>query len=171
MTYKLFNNKKAASVDNFYVAISFFSFALAMLISLMFWNTISSGEIDTKLMSATATGTQIKANGSAFFDHMDGFIVMVYVLFHLAMLLVAYMLRTHPIMYVIGIFLILILVYITVPLTDAWNTLISDSTFSTTADTLKLTNYIMNNFTTLEMIWGFITIIILAGMARSEGIV
>lgn len=176
MSYKLFDtkilkSKKAASVDNFYVAISFFIFAIAMVIALKFWDIISTGDIDTNVLSATATGVQIKANGQEFFSGMDGFVLLVYFIIHLAMVLVAYMLRTHPIMYVIGIFMIIILIYITVPLTESWNTFTANDAFTTEMTNLKITNYLMNNLTTLEMIWGFITIIILAGLARGEGIV
>jgi len=166
---KFISNKKGASIDNLWIAVSFFAFAISVFLGLFVWNVISTGTVDTDIFQQTTVGINSKQSAQDFYDGIDNWIIMIYIFIHLGIIITAFLLRSHPIMYVVGIFLIIILVYITVPLTDAWNQVYTEDDFSDIKNDIYKTNILMNNYTKIEVIWAFITLVILAGLAKSEG--
>lgn len=161
-----------ASLDNFWVAIGFFGFAIAMIVSLFLWNTIASDpDIDEDVWAASSIGANVKADAQEFYTGMDSWIVMIWVFLHLGILVTAFLLRTHPIIYIAGIFLIIILILVTYPLQGVWDEVYGDDTFITEKSQLTITNSIVTNMTKLEMVWAFVSLIILAGLARTEGFI
>jgi hypothetical protein len=167
----ILKSKKGATLDNFYVAISFFGFAVAMLVFLLIWHNLTSSDLNAQLWDKTPEGTNAKANVQSFVDDMDLWVVMIYIFLHLGILIVAFLLRSHPIMYIVGIFLIIILILITDPLQDTWNELYADDDFSSVSSDMPITNQIMNRLTLFECIWGFLTLIVLCGLAKTEGMI
>ena len=166
----LLRNKKGATLDNFYVAISFFGFAIAMFIFLLIWSTLTSTQLNEELWTQTTEGTNARDNVQNFVNDMDFWVVGIWVFLHLGIIITAFFLRSHPIIYLAGIFLLLILVLVASPLQDVWNELYVDDDFSTVTSQMEVTNQLMGHFVISETVMGFLTLIILAGLAKSEGI-
>ena len=163
-------NKKGGTIDNFWVAISFFGFAICMLIALLIWNTlITDPNLDENIWSKSSIGASTQQNAQDFYDGLDFWVVMIYIFLHLGILITAFLLKSHPVIYVAAIFLIITLVYVTVPLQEVWAEMYADDVFEGISSDLYVTNKIMDNFTKLEVIWAFLSVIVLAGFAKSEG--
>ncbi len=157
-----------ASLDNLYIVISLFAVAIAIVIGTFVWNNVASVDEVFEANSHTQT---IKGNTQGFFNSLDFVFVLLYFAYHLGILVLAFFLRTHPIIYVAGFLLIVIIALISPVLSNTYETFIGNEDIATTANGFTAMNWIMANLPMLEVILGFVTIIILAGMARQEGVI
>lgn len=163
-------NKKGATMDNFMVVVQMFGFALFLLIIFVVWSAFSGSDMDTNIWERSSIGTPIKNNAQQAYDQMDWISVVVYFSLHIGIIVLAFALRSHPVVYVIGILLIVILVMVAVPLSNAWEEIIQDNEFTTAVTNIPKLDYIMGKLPIFEMIWGFVTLIALAAFAKSENI-
>lgn len=155
-----------ASVDNLFVTVSFFAFLIFMIVLITFWGALSG---ITNLWDVTTEGTNAKTNLDTTVSNFDFLIVMAYIAVHLGVLILAYLLRTHPVVYVVAIILIVLLAMISAPLSNVYEDLSTNSALSDAIDTIPMTNFIMDHLPRFQIIWGFITAVVLFAMARAEG--
>ena len=83
-----------ATVDNFWIIVSWFGLAIFFLAMLLFWGGISDAGND--LWDSTE-GEGIRSNAQSAINTFDFILVIVYVGLHLGILATAYLLRTHPV--------------------------------------------------------------------------
>ena len=74
-------------------------------------------------------------------------------------------------MYIAGILLIAMLTLLAGPISNAYEDIETNDAFTTASASLSTTSYLMSKLPFIEVIFGFITIVILAGLARSEGFI
>lgn len=163
-------NKKGATVDNFWVMIQFFGLALFFLIIFLAWSNFTSSELNADLWDSSIGGN-IKQNTTAAINNLDNILIIAYFAVHLGVIIMAFLLRSHPIVYVAGIFLVVILVMISAPISNAWEEITTDADFVSSASSFPKTNFVMDKFPMLEAFWAFLTLISLAAFARSEGMI
>lgn len=164
-------NKRAATLDNFWIMIQFFGFVIFLLVIYVVWGAFSgTDDINTNVWEASSIGPSIKNNAQVAFDNWDWITVLVYFGTHIGVLVLAFLLKTHPVVYVAGILLIVILVMVSVPLSNAYQDTLTNDDFATAVTNIPKTDFIMKHFPTFEMIWGFITLIVFAGLAKSENL-
>lgn len=156
-----------ASVDNFWAMISWFGLALLFITLIVFWNAVAS----MSFWSESTTALKIKDDGQQAVDNFDFMLVMAWFGLHLGIIVLAYLLRTHPVVYVAGIILTAILVMVAAPISNAWEDITADSDLSTAASSIPKANYIMHKLPLFEAVWAVLTLIIMFGFARSEGLV
>ena len=165
-------DKKMSSYDNIYIAVSFFAFALFLLAALTFWNGLTTDKMNTDFWDKTEVGSGARDNANVVYTNLDTIATIAYIALHLGVLVMAFALRSHPFVYVAGIFITLVLVLLAAPLSNAYESVYtSNSDLTTASESLPKVNFIMSMFPTMEMIWGFITAIVLYGMARNEGFI
>ena len=157
-------SKKGSSVDNFFVMISFFTLAVFFLAMAMFWNTLNTQADD--LWSGSPVGNQIRANMDRAADQYDWMCVVIWFAFHMGILITSFLLKTHPVMYIVAIILICTIAMVAAPISNAWVDMTDDPNLSAAALELPKTNFIMSNLPVLEIIWGLISAIVLFGLAR-----
>lgn len=168
----LFKNKKAASVDNFFAAIMFFGMAIFFLVLTVMWNEMTTSAMDTNFWSRSSIGAQVKENGQTAVDNFDFILVVgVYFSMHIGILLLAFMLRTHPFVYVVSLLLSVLLVMVAVPLSNAFETVSANTAFTSVITAYPITSHIMQNLPYYETIWSFLTIIVTFALARWEGFI
>lgn len=158
-------HKKAASLDNFYIMIQIFAFGIFILVMFKLWGIVSG----MSLFTDTTQGTQVKNSAQVVFDNLDFFCLMVFFALHLGILILAYFLRTHPVVMVASILLVIILVIISVPLSNTWETLHGDITLGTYVGNIPKFDFIMLHLPMFELVFGFLTAFVLAGFSRTEG--
>ncbi len=156
-----------ASVDNLFAVVTFFGLAIFFVVMGVAWNSFAS--LDDELWDQSSIGQNIKSNGQGAVDTFDVIFIIVYFGIHLGILVTAYLLRSHPVIYIAAIFLITILALLAAPLSNAYDDIAAETALSESADDLSMTHYIMTNLPRLEVIWGFLTAIVLFGFARAEG--
>lgn len=159
-----------ASFDNYWVMAMIFGIAILFLIGVTIWETIESAT-DPDVFSQTTVGTNIKNKAGSFYDNLDGLFVMAFFGFHLGVLVLAFALRSHPIVYVAGVILIALLTILAAPLSNTYEEIETNSAFTSAAASLPTTSYLMSKLPFIEVVFGFVTIIILAGLARAEGFI
>jgi len=161
-----------STYDNVYIAISFFAFALFLLVALVFWNGLNSDEMDETFWEQTPEGISARDSANVVYENLDTTATIVYFALHLGILVMAFALRSHPFVYVAGIFIIIITIVLAAPLSNTYEEVINsnDDLITASADLPKV-GFIMGLFPVLEMVWGFITAVIMYGLARGEGLV
>ena len=132
-----------------------------------FWNSISTTEVFTNNPTSSAIGNNMQVAANNF----DTSLVIAYFGVHLGILVTAFLLRTHPVVYIGSIFITLLLALIAAPLSNAWSTIIGTDALSVAASGYPLLNFIMDQLPMFEVIWAILTSIVLFGLARNEGII
>lgn len=156
-----------ATLDNFFVTISVFSLAIIFIVGLVMWNAV---DIDAVFNQNDETKS-IRGNANGFYDNLDVLFVLAFFGLHLGILILVFALKSHPIVYVAGIILIVLLAVVSAPLSNAYEQLASTDALTTADSSLSITHYLITNLPMIEVVFGFITLIILAGLARSENII
>lgn len=154
-----------ASVDNLFAVISVFAFAIFLLTMTVFWNGISS----EGFWDLNPTSQQAKSDGQTFMNSFDFIFLCAYFGIHLGILALAYLLRTHPVVFIAGFFISMILLMISAPLSNAYEALIVDGDMVTAATSIPITNYFMLNLPMIEAVFSAVTLIIMFGLARNDG--
>ena len=162
-------NKKGASVDNIYFVVVFFGLAIFFIALMLFWNAVNTGMDD--VWTGSSIGTGIKNNAQAAVNQFDWILVIVWVGFHLGILVTAFLLRTHPVVYVAAILIIAILTLVAAPLSNAYQDMQTDTELATAMNSFPMTNFILQHYPRLEIIWGFLTAIVMFAMAKHEDII
>ncbi len=155
------------SLDNIFITVAVFSMAIIIVVGIVFWNAVN---IDAIFDQNDYTKT-VRSNASAFYGSLDNVFVIFFFVLHLGILILAFLLRSHPIIYIASIIIIAFLAIIAAPLSNAYEEFIADSTISVAASTTPYTNFLMSKLPMIEVIFGFITVIVLAGLAKGEGII
>ena len=160
---KLFTNKRGASVDNFYAMLSFFVFAIVVLILAFMWGRIST---ISALWDATPTGQATRSNVQGMFNTLDFFMFCLYIGSHLAVLGLAFLLKDHPIIYLVCLGLTVLLLIVSAPLSNVLVDIMTTGDLASTASTYNLTLFIAQHLPALEAVWAAITSVLLAAFGR-----
>ena len=165
---KIIKNKKAATLDNILLLTKMFGFALFILIMYLIWNELTSDELNEQLWDVTKEGSSIRDNTTVAINNMDWIFLVAYFSMHVGIIVLAFFLRSHPVVYVAGIFIIIILIMVSAPLSNVWEETIQESTFIESAASMPKTNFIMGKLPIFETVFAFLTLIAFAAFARSE---
>ena len=157
-----------ATMDSLFGVLQFFAVVFVILAIIVFWNAASASTVG--ILDESSIGQNVKADGQSFFSKMDFILICGYIAIHLSILLLAFFLRTIPVMYFVGLILIAILIIVSAYLSNAYVDVITSDGLSGAALDIPKTTYILENLPQFEVIWGFLTLIVLYGFARSEGI-
>ena len=158
-----------ASIDNVWNAVIFFGLAIFFLALMIGWTAINTGLTD--VWTGSSIGTQVQTNAQNAVNQFDFMLILVWVGLHLGILVTAFLLRTHPVIYIVAILITVIIAVIAAPLSNAYDDLKDDAELSSAIDSLPKTTFILDNFPKLEIIWSLITIIVMFGLAKMEGFV
>lgn len=156
-----------ASLDNFFVMVGMFMLAIVFVVGMIMWTNINVDAI----FDQNPTTRNIRANTGAFYDSLDSVYVVAFFVMHLGVIILAFALRSHPTIYVASFVLIILLAVFSVPISNAYETFESDSVISSSASQLPMVSFLMGKLPMIEVVIGFLTVVVLAGLARSEGIV
>lgn len=158
-----------ASVDNIFAAVTYFALAIFFIVMIVFWNNIAG--FGSEFWDISPTSAQVREETQNLVNNFDFILLMAYLGLHLGILVLVFLLRTHPVVYVVALILTAILATIAAPISNAYVEISDDTALSSAAQELSINNYILRNLPKFEVVWGFATIIILLGLARSEGFV
>jgi len=159
-----------SSVDNLYGMVQFFALAIVMVAVLVIWASVFDDEnLEDTVFSQTTAGSSAKSNVDSFFGKTDNILFFGYFAIHLGILVLAFMLRTHPILYLAGFLIILVMLLISPVLSNVWNDVIASDALSSASADVPKTDWIMDHLPLWELVWGILTAIITFGLARYEG--
>ena len=148
-----------------------FAFAIFILVMWKVWTEFTSDELNEDLWSKTSQGVSIKSNTQRAFDNLDWISVLVYFALHIGIIVLVFLLRSHPVVYIAGLFFIVILVMIAAPLSNAWEETIQDDDLVDQISNIPKLNFLMGKLPLFEMLWGFMTLVMFAAFARGEDLI
>lgn len=154
-----------ASLDNLYVLASVFFLAIVFVVGNVIWDNVAAAD---QIFEHNSVSQSIRDDAQGFYSGLDVMFVLFFFALHLGILILAFFLRSHPIIYIASILIIAILAVFAAPLSNAYETFVSDPGIA--PHTLTMTTYLMTNLPMIEVIFGFLTVIVLAGLARAEGV-
>lgn len=166
-----YDGDNVSSVDNIFGVVQFFAIAIIMVVFLVVWATISSDTALTDTLFSSSEGDAIKSNTNNFFVKTDNLLLVIYFGIHIGIIVLAFLLRTHPIMYLVGFMLILIMMILSPIIANTYESLMDADSFSGVSGDVSKTTYIFSRLPTFELIWMVFTSIIMFGLARFEGLV
>ena len=153
-----------ATLDNIYTAVSFFGLALFFLVLMVSWNAIANDA--NTLWEGSSIGEGIKSDAQGAVNQFDYILFFVYFAFHIGVIITGFLLKTHPFVFVGSIFIIVLLALLAVPLSNAWEDMATNDDLTTSLSSMPKVNFIMMNLPKFEIIWGFLTAIIIFGFSR-----
>ena len=156
------------SVDNIWTAVIFFATAIFFVVLIVFWNLISGG-VDA--LWDSEIGPEIKQDGQDLVNSFDLVILLGYFAMHIGIIVTSYFLRSHPVGYILVIFVTLILVMVAAPLSNAYEDFIDADEFNSASAEIPITNHIISQLPFYEMIWAILNGIILYGFARKDALI
>ena len=154
-----------ASQDNIYLMVGMFASAIVILILASLWSQLSS--VDA-IWAQADVGSTIKSNTQSFMDNLDWIMLCLYIGTHLSVIVLSFLLRTHPVMFVVSIGIILVMMLIAPVLSNSYETILANSAFSGVAGDFPMLTYIMQRLPLFEFIWAILTMILLYGFSRTE---
>lgn len=161
----LFNNKKASSIDNLYIIVLFFGVAIALVCVTIFWNATSNLDI----WSATSQGITIRNSTQDYVNLFDYMLVMFYFGLHLGVIIMGWMLRSHPVFFIVSILFEILVLIVSVPLSDSWAQFSTSQGISLAANAYPSTSYLLAHLPQLEAVWMVVCVIFFYGFAKSGG--
>ncbi len=156
-------------MDNIFVLVKVFAFALFILIMFKVWDEFTSDELNEQLWDKTIQGQHIRENTEVAINNMDWIYLVAYFGLHVGIIVLAYFLRSHPVVYIAGIFIIVILIMIAAPLSNVWEEISGTDEFVASAAKMPKADYILDNLPVFETVFAFLTLIAFAAFARGEG--
>lgn len=154
------------TLDNILAMGKSFMLVIVILVALLVWKESTTGELNSEVWNHNAQATNIKNNVDKAYGGMDFLFLMVYFGLHIGALTLAYFLRSHPIMLAAIFMVALIIAIISPTLSNAYMDIITTTDFtSVSADVPKMT-IIMKHLPKFEVVWTFLTGIVLVGLAR-----
>jgi len=157
-----------ASTDNMFAMIGFFVAGIIILIMAVLWQGFAGADA---LWSQTDVSPAIKADVQSFVDNWDFIMVCIYFSAHLSILGLAFLLRSHPVIYVSSIGITILLVLIAAPLSNSFADILANPTFAGVSGDFTMMAYIFSMLPLFEFIWAILTMVFLFGFAKSEGYV
>jgi hypothetical protein len=160
-------NKKG-TLDNIWVAIQVFGFALFLVVIVTVWNLFTADDMEDKFWNDNLYSQSIQSKGQKAFDRMDDIYMMAYFGVHLGILVLAFFLRSHPVVLIAIFFIAAIIALVSAPLSNVYDEIVLEPDLAGAKADLPKTDYIIRNLPKFEVIWTFITAIVLVGLARME---
>ena len=158
-------NKKG-SLDNIFAVVAFFLLIIFFIAIMTFWNGIKN----ETFWDISSTSNNVRGHMNTASDGLDYILLCAWIGIHLGILVMAFLLRTHPVIYVFEIFIILLLVIISVPISNAYEELRTDSEISEAIASFPISNFIMDQLPKFEMLWAFMSAVALFALAKYEGV-
>lgn len=155
-----------ASTDNMFAMIGFFVAGIIILIMAVLWQGFAGADA---LWSQPDVSPAIKEDVQSFVDNWDFIMVCIYFSAHLSILGLAFLLRSHPVIYVSAIGITILLVLIAAPLSNSFGDILANPTFAGVSGDFTMMAYIFSMLPLFEFIWAVLTMVFLFGFARSEG--
>jgi Na+/proline symporter len=157
-----------ATYDNLYVIVMFFAMAVLAVISTLTWNGLAA----SSLFTDSVYNTGISQNIQDGYDTFDFLLVIMFMGSNIAILVLVFLLRSHPIIYIIGFILVIATIIMAVIISNAWEDMASDPNISgVVSASFSNTNTIFTQLPGISTVFGLITLVVMAGLARMEGMV
>lgn len=155
-------NTKGQITDLIYVLIILFSFALLTILGYYLFNQFNTTFANTEGVSNFSLEI-MNENKDRYVSIFDGIMLFIFVGLLIASIVSAIFIKSHPIFFVINVFLLIIVSIIAIILKSVFTGFATSSEMINTTSEFTIIPFIMNNLTLILVIAGFLIIIALLG--------
>ena len=154
------NKKGNAIIEGMTILVVFFAMAIFSIIGYGFFDDLNTDIQNDDSLTQQAKDTS-KDVFSKYPSLMDNLFLFAFILIVIVMLALVFMIDTHPIFFIIAVVLLGGLFVVGMALSNTYDDLMSDSTFSADAYNFPFTNWIMTHFVELIIAIGFMITLVL----------
>lgn len=141
-----------------------FGTLIGFVVIALIWNSLAGA---SGLWTAGSHSTQLQNAGNNYVGSLDFVFLMLYFATHLFVILLLYLLRSHPAMIIVAFFFMILLVILGAALSNAWDSFKTSPSLAPHVASFPIGDYILSKLPLLEFLWGLLTIIVGYGFARS----
>ncbi len=152
-------NKRGGMADLIFIIIILFALAACTLVGSLVYSSWKSESAD--IINTSPTAQAITDKGSEVMSIMDYVFLLVLVGLTISTLLLAFMIRTHPVLFFASLFMLAIAILIAAQFSNIYEEFIADGEVSSTAADYTITTYVMSHLPTVILIIGCMVLIFL----------
>ena len=148
-------NKKASIIDAIPIMVFVFGFALVCVVSFVIYDGLVDNNFFTILEDQSHGGlnsTRLQANADVTYDLLDFMVMFVYIGTTISALIGAILIRSHPAFFFISIIIMMITVFVSVTLSNTWDTLITNPNLADAQAQFTIANFVLGNLPMLILV-------------------
>ena len=155
--------KKGTIADLFYVVVVLFTLFIILITSYKVFDdiTIEMNASRNDGMMSDQSIDMMTSNKDRYITIFDYAFLFIFGGLQLALLISAFWIRTHPMYFVVALILIALLAFVTFQISNIADEFGMDSDYVGIYEEFNIMRYIMRNLPILEIIFGFVTLIVL----------
>lgn len=152
--------RKGSVLDLFFISSSVFAFAMVLVVSYFMLTQFQTGFEATAYSNTTAFAFSA---GSVGFSAFNGGFLLVFMSFVLFTLISVYFIRTHPVFFVVNIFVLALLIIFSGTISNAYTEMFTDNALSTSANFFTYPALLLGNLPYAMIIISIVIVIIMFG--------
>lgn len=156
-----------AELDLFLAGLFVVATVFVLVMANFVWGAVKTKLADTRINSSSY---KIFSGIDRVFGFMDGAIIFVQVIIILFLIFSVFLIDSHPAFFVVSIFLLIISTFLGGIYSNVWEAFRGSTDINNTINTnFKKTNILMNNYSKIAIVVGFIFLIALYAKSQSGG--
>lgn len=161
-------NKKGTALDTTYIIIGLVLVAVTLLVLWQVWDTMSTPLHDALGYDSVEINKSIEA-GTAVTGVYDYMVLGGLIAAFISMIIVAFMIPSNPIFTIVYIIILIINVWLSAVIANAYNTFATSSTLASATSAMPIQREIMLNLPIIMMILGIVVLIVTYAKPVSGG--
>ena len=146
-------------MDTMFFSIMLFVLIIAAVLSVYTFNKVTDA---LKEQGLTGEALEVTEKMNSSMDFLDYFFLMVFIGMFIAMIILAFMIRTHPALFIPYILLMIITIVVSVAISNAYYAFSLEETLASTISAkFPIADYLMRNLPLEIGIFGIVLLIIM----------
>lgn len=152
--------KKGSVLDLFFITASIFAFAMVLVVSYFIMTQFQGAFEATEYANITNSSFQAGLQG---FQAFNGGFLLVFMAFVLFTLISVYFIRTHPVFFVVNIFILALLIIISGMFSNVYTEMFTNNSMSSAANFFTYPALLIGNLPILMIIVAIVITVIMFG--------
>jgi len=161
--------KKASIEDSIFIVILLFFAAILFIFAFMINSAISSSAIPAFESISPGISAPFTTVNNIFNNTIDYVYLALFFGLVIPLIITSFLTPTHPVFYVLAIIIFIVLVFVSVVLSNAYEAIASLPVFNSAVSHMPILNYLMSNLPLISIIIGVIAAIIIFSRAGEAG--
>lgn len=161
-------NDRGSVADLMLVVFIVFIVSISAVVGLYVINQFNTTLANTTSNVISAPALNVTTKVASAYGVFDTTFPLMFIGMNLAIMFLSYLVRTHPIFLIFAVLLLAVVIITGASMSNAYQTFAENPTLASTASQFPLTAFIMQNLVMLQVIFGFIDIIILYSSIGGE---
>jgi hypothetical protein len=165
---KLMKDNKGSVADMVMIMVIIFMVAMSGLIGLTVLSSFNTALANTT-MGNNSLVMNVTTDVQNTYGVLDSSFPLLFIGANMVVLFLSYMARSHPILMIFIIFLLVFMVLFAAILSDTYYALSINAQLHTAATQMTMTQYVMNNLPLFQLIFGFVDMIVMISLVGKGG--